>query len=274
MIELPEALVLADQIEKTCKGRIVKKVHGPSYLHKFTWFHGDAETYDAHLSGRQVTAARAFGIYVEISFGTDQKLNFNDGIHPRFLDAGTVVPEKYQLLITFTDGCALVFTVAMYGGFACHSGDFDNEYYRYSRERISPLSHEFTQSYFTDLLAGVKPTMSAKAFLATEQRIPGIGNGVLQDILLTARIHPKRKVQTLTSDEQQAMYRSVIDILSSMVKSGGRDTEKDLFGNPGGYRTLLSAKTWKSGCPVCGQNIEKQAYMGGSIYTCADCQPI
>ncbi|MGL5434257.1 MAG: endonuclease VIII [Lachnospiraceae bacterium] len=274
MIELPEAMVLAEQISKTCTGKTVKNVHGPSYLHKFTWFHGDAETYDGLLKGKQVTGAQAFGIYVEISLGQNDKLNFNDGIHARFLDADSAVPDRYQLLITFTDGCALVFTVAMYGGFACHQGGFDNKYYLHSRERVSPFAQDFTQLYFDELLSSVKPTMSAKAFLATEQRIPGIGNGVLQDILLTCRIHPKRKVQTLSEDECMTMYQSVKEVLSKMTEAGGRDTEKDLFGNSGGYQTLLSAKTYKSGCPVCGGTIEKQAYMGGTIYTCVNCQPI
>jgi formamidopyrimidine-DNA glycosylase len=43
--------------------------------------------------------------------------------------------------------------------------------------------------------------LSAKAFLATEQRIPGLGNGVLQDILFTAGIHPKRKMAAISEEE-------------------------------------------------------------------------
>lgn len=41
-----------------------------------------------------------------------------------------------------------------------------------------------------------------KAFLAAEQRFPGIGNGVLQDILLESGIHPKRKISTLRDLER------------------------------------------------------------------------
>ncbi len=274
MIELPEALILADQISRTCIGKTIKNVHGPSYVHKFTWFHGDAATYNDSLKDRQITAADAFGIYVEISLDNNYKLNFNDGINVRFLEAETKVPDRYQLLITFTDGCALVFTVAMYGGFSCHQGEFDNKYYLQSLASISPLSEAFTEAYFEELLASVKPSMNAKAFLATEQRIPGLGNGTLQDILLTCRVHPKRKIQSLSADECQAMYQAVKSVLRQMKEEGGRDTEKDLFGCSGGYQTLLSAKSYKKGCPVCGGPIDKQAYMGGSIYTCANCQPL
>jgi formamidopyrimidine-DNA glycosylase len=116
--------------------------------------------------------------------------------------------------------------------------------------------------------------MSVKAFLATEQRIPGLGNGVLQDILFHARIHPKRKMNTLSLQETHSLYEAVKSTLSEMAAKGGRDTEKDLFGCPGGYQSFLSKNTVGTPCPVCGTIIKKEAYLGGSIYYCEGCQPL
>ena len=59
-----------------------------------------------------------------------------------------------------------------------------------------------------------------------------------------------------------------------MVNYGGRDTEKDLFGNTGGYKTILSNKTVNKPCPKCSSKIIKKAYMGGSVYFCPKCQPL
>jgi formamidopyrimidine-DNA glycosylase len=59
-----------------------------------------------------------------------------------------------------------------------------------------------------------------------------------------------------------------------MAEKGGRDTEKDLFGNAGGYKTLLSKNTYKNPCPNCGNTIVKEAYLGGAIYFCPVCQPL
>jgi len=73
--------------------------------------------------------------------------------------------------------------------------------------------------------------------LAAEQRIPGLGNRTLQDILFNARIHPKKKVSTFTEDDKKHIYNSTKSTLKEMLSKGGRDTEKDLFGNPGGYIT-------------------------------------
>jgi formamidopyrimidine-DNA glycosylase len=114
--------------------------------------------------------------------------------------------------------------------------------------------------------------MSAKAFLATKQRIPGLGNGVLQDILFNAGIHPKTKIETLSDEKINDLYESVKSTLSEMTKKGSRDTEKDLFGNYGGYTTKLSKKTMGTPCPVCGSSIVRQAYLGGNVYFCPICQ--
>ena len=91
--------------------------------------------------------------------------------------------------------------------------------------------------------------MSVKAFLATEQRIPGLGNGVLQDILQQAGLHPRRKIGSMTEAYRKRMYESVVGTLEKMTAAGGRDTEKDLFGNKGGYQTLLSEMTTQSFSP-------------------------
>ena len=113
-----------------------------------------------------------------------------------------------------------------------------------------------------------------KAFLATEQRFPGIGNGTAQDILFRAGLHPKRKLATLAKDDQDRLLASIVSTLREMTDLGGRDTEKDLFGKLGGYRTSMSKNTLAAGCPLCGGKITKEAYLGGSVYYCPHCQPL
>ena len=76
-----------------------------------------------------------------------------------------------------------------------------------AKSKPSPLSKEFDEAYFEELsLANELQKLSVKAFLATEQRIPGLGNGVLQDILWKAKLHPKRKMNTLSGEEKAVMY--------------------------------------------------------------------
>jgi len=179
----------------------------------------------------------------------------------------------YQLLLRFNDQSLMACSVQMYGGLmAFAEGENQNPYYLVAGTKPSPLTEAFSADYFNELISSVKPTLSLKAFLATEQRIPGLGNGVLQDILYEVGIHPKRKVGTLSSDDAKALYLSIKQTLTSMVELGGRDTEKNLYGEPGGYQTRLSSKSQNEPCYKCGDIIHKESFMGGSIYYCGTCQ--
>ncbi|OQB24218.1 MAG: Formamidopyrimidine-DNA glycosylase [Firmicutes bacterium ADurb.Bin182] len=275
MLEIPEAVTAAAQINKTAAGKRILNVIAAHSSHKFAWYSGEPALYNALLSGRSIDAAAAVGGMVQIMAG-DSVLLLGDGVSLRFLEFGEPRPEKHQLLIEFEDGTALCASVQMYGGLWCFKdGEFDNPYYILAKEKPSPVTDRFDRHYFETILTRPENAgLSAKALLAAEQRIPGLGNGVLQDILFEARIHPKKKVNTFSQVEKEALYSSVKSVLLRMVESGGRDTEKDLFGNPGGYRTKLSRNTAGKPCPVCGTLIQKEAYMGGSVYFCGNCQKL
>ncbi|MHC1721425.1 MAG: endonuclease VIII [Clostridiaceae bacterium] len=274
MLEIPESNFISEQLNKTIKGKTVKNIYANKSTHKFAFFFGDPAKYQALLQGKNIGKAIALGGMIEIE-AEDARILFSDGANIRYFEAGEPLPEKHQLHIEFEDHTSLVCTIQMYGGlWAYKEGANDNPYYLAAKEKPSPLSDEFSESYFEKLIEGEKGTLSIKALLATEQRIPGLGNGVLQDILFKSGINPKTKLASLSKKDKNGLFRNVKHTLKEMTEKGGRDTEKDLFGNPGGYKTLMSGKSWKNPCPLCGGNIEKQAYMGGSIYYCKTCQPV
>jgi len=204
------------------------------------------------------------------------KLVVFDGINVRYYGESDRLPVKHQLHIEFDDLTSITCSVQMYGGMLLldESEEEEHGHYKSSKRKIKPLQPAFDEMYFESLMGNAKQTLSAKAFLATEQRIPGLGNGVLQDILFNARIHPRRKLASLSDDENQAMYVGVTQTLATMTAEGGRDTEKDIFGVNGEYVTKLSAKTKNNPCQACGSAIIREAYMGGNIYFCPVCQKI
>jgi formamidopyrimidine-DNA glycosylase len=273
MIEIPEAESLSKQLMETVGGKKIVGVVAGLSPHKFAWYHGEPKDYEALLRGKTIDTAIARGGMVEIRVG-DAVMLFTDGVVLKFHTGDEPRPKKHQLLIEFEDGTALSASVQMYGGLWCFKeGEFQNPYYDEARFKPSPLSDEFDRVYFDGLItADDVQKLSAKAFLATEQRIPGLGNGVLQDILYKAGIHPKRRIGTLTDGERETLFDSLKSTLKEMTARGGRDTTKDLFGRPGGYSTRLSQTTLDKPCPVCGGMIVKQSYMGGSIYFCDGCQ--
>ena len=274
MLELPECRVIARQLSETIAGKTIQSVVVDASPHGFAFYFGDPSTYNSALSGKTVGKAIPNCGQVEL-FIEDMRLCFNDGVNIRYFAPGEILPKKHQLLVAFTDGSALVCTVQMYGGMmAFPAGKSDNFYYKISKERPSPFLDAFNEAYFAELMSGVSQSMSLKAFLATEQRIPGLGNGVLQDILFHARLHPKAKLSSVSGSQRSELFKSVRKTLSDMAEHGGRDTEKDIFGTPGGYATALSSKTYMLPCSVCGGSILRQPYMGGNVYFCPVCQPL
>jgi formamidopyrimidine-DNA glycosylase len=272
MIELPEAYVLARQADQVLPGKRIRNAIANHSPHKFAWYSGDPANYPTLLNGKILGAAAAYGGHIEIKAG-DMLLVIGSGL--RYHPEGDELPAKHQLLLEFEDSSALSASIQMWGSLLCFpegekSGLPD---YLLAKARPSPLDDSFDRAYYQSLCDENTGKLSAKAFLATEQRIPGLGNGVLQDILWTARIHPKRKMAGLSPEEFDAMFTAVKTVLREMAFRGGRDTERDLFGCPGGYQTVLSKNTSGKPCPVCGTTIRKEPYLGGSIYYCERCQP-
>jgi len=274
MIEIPESMTIAKQLNETVFGKKICRVITNASPHKFAFYHGDPADYNALLAGQVIGDSFGIGAMIEITVG-DRRVVLGDGANLRYYDDSGKTPLKHQLLLELDDESALVCTVQMYGSvLAFMEGTYDNKYYLVVKEKPLPLADAFDRVYFDTLRTEGSDRISAKAFLATEQRIPGLGNGVLQDILFHAGIHPKRKMGTIKEIEFDRLFRSVKDTLAEMTRLGGRDTEKDLFGSAGGYRTLLSKNTVGKPCPLCGTDIQKASYLGGAVYWCPMCQPL
>ena len=276
MIEAPEARYLCEQLTETVVGKRITDVFIQFSPHKFAWFNGNSDEFAEWLVGKRINGAQSQGGMVEITI-EDKVLVLTDGVNLRYLTPGTKLPAKHQLLIAFEDESCLISSVRMYGGLMCYDKNAAtgmlSEYYRIAKSKPQVMTDAFSKEYFLGLIneEGAQKK-SAKAFLATEQTIPGLGNGVLQDILYHAHIHPKKKIATLTDKEKEYLFYQVKETMNDIYRQGGRSTESDLFGANGKYVACLSKDTAGKACPRCGETIVKENYLGGSIYYCRGCQ--
>lgn len=273
MLELSESYSIARQMRDTLKDKIVSEVVVLQSPHKFAWFWGERDRFEELLEGKQVTGGNSYGGIIELEL-EDVRVTCSDGAYPRYYDSPKKFPKKSQLLILFDDDTAVGVSVQMYGAIGIfEEGTCEEGYYLGSKAKTSPLTDGFTYEYFKQVYDQSKgKKVSAKAFLGTEQRFPGIGNGTLQDILYQAGLHPKCDMESLTEEEFHRLYTSTCDTIRKMCEEGGRDTETDLYGNHGGYQTWLSKKTVWTPCTKCGYELRKASYLGGTIYYCENCQ--
>lgn len=272
MLEIPESFTISKQITEHLKGKVIKDIEVMHTPHKFAFFKGDIRQYDSMLIGQKIEKAAYIGGLVEIDTHNTM-IFFGDGASPKYYDEKKKFPKKHQLILYFDDDTALAVSIQMYGEIGVFPiGECDDVYYLSSSSKLDPLSEEFTYEYFRGLYNESKKKMSVKSFLATEQRIPGLGNGVLQDILWNAGLDSRYDMKKMEEREFKVLFDSVKIMILKMCNDGGRNTEKDLFGNKGGYITKLSKNNLGEPCPKCGSEIYKTNYMGGTIYFCCNCQ--
>lgn len=270
MLELPESYTYAQQMAQMLTGKTVEQVIVEQTPHRFAFFSEHKNEYEALLKGHTVTGAKNLGGILELDFD-GCFIYFSDGAYPKYYDGEP--PKKHQLLIGAQDGTGFTVSVQMYGMLhAYRVGECRHDYYISSATRLNPLSAGFTFDYFKSLYEPNGKKLSAKAFLATEQRIPGLGNGVLQDILFAARIDPRFNMRDATQGDMFDLYDATCSVMKQMCEKGGRSTEKDFLGNLGGYECILSKNALGAPCPRCGTPVNKAAYMGGAVYFCENCQ--
>ena len=270
MIELTEALVLSRQINQSCLNKKIINISVNQNPHKMAWLNKDLNEYSNYLIGSSFKLAKSYGGMLEIDCDKCH-LVFTDGLQLTYCN-NIDLDIKHQLLIEFSDHTYFIASVRMYGGIWCYTDVFDNPYYFIAKKKPSLFSSGFSLDYFNQLISDSNESLSLKAFLATEQRIPGFGNGLCQDVLWKSKLHPKTKIRYLRKTDITKLYETMIDLTNEIVSLGGRDTEKDLFGNKGGYITKMSQSGINEGCPECGTSIIKENYLGGNIYTCPKCQ--
>jgi formamidopyrimidine-DNA glycosylase len=275
MIELPEAITIAKQMNATLSGREIAHVMVEQTPHKFAFYSRTPQEYAERLVTARLGYAQSTGPLILLTVEPDQLLVFGYGgerilFHP---DRSTL-PAKHQFLMEFSDGACLSVTVQGWGFCQLLEPNDLPGHPQLGQTHIEPLSEAFSldmfQDYFKTPAALGKKAL--KFFMISDPGVWGVGNGCLQDILFNARLDPRRQAASLNPAEQEHLYMAIRNTLGEMAALGGREDERDLFSQPGGYAVLMSNATAGQPCPNCGAAIQKISLLGGSCYYCPACQ--
>jgi formamidopyrimidine-DNA glycosylase len=275
MFELPELTIIARQMNQVLAGKAVREGRLGNTPHKFVWYDRTHEEFARLTRGAVVGEARARGKWLFMDLEPRHVLRLGEwGGRILYHQPPTQEPAKYHLLLSFEDGSLLSATTQMWGGVdLCNKGhELEGKYVQ--DMRATPVEPKFTWEYFQALpdAGGSGGKRSVKGLLTQEQLIPGLGNAIAQDIMFIAGLSPKRPIRALSDGDLRRLHEAVVGVVRDVIAAGGRDDEVDLFGQPGGYRRLMSARSVGAPCPRCGATIEKLQYMGGACYVCPECQ--
>jgi formamidopyrimidine-DNA glycosylase len=277
-IELPEAKILAEQMDKELRGKRVKSVHLQDYqkLQKLGFVNKDMRAFDRLVNGKvEFVKCRGSVIRVRLDNGSNLILAPEYGGIVLYHASEEAVPDKLHLRLDFSDGSVLTVRLTGMGVINALKDSELKRSYVYRRdfsEVLSPLDDEgFTFEGFSQLLTD-KNVMLKSVLVGKDAVLVGLGNTAFQDIIYRAKLHPKRKASELGKDERRALHNAIRLVVQERIRLGGKDQFTDLYGEQGRYTPAMGPNMKQQTCTSCGTSVEKMSLGGGQTYYCPDCQ--
>jgi formamidopyrimidine-DNA glycosylase len=277
-IELPEAKILADQMNKELRGKCVENYDLRDYerLQRIGFINIDIKCFDL-LANRKVESVISRGNTIRLKF--DGKLNIilspEYGGEVLYHSHRSTSAGKFHLRIDFSDKTALTVRLTSMGGIYVFKDDELIKSYTFKRdfnpEIFSPIDEAFTFNKFSRLLQDNCKALKS-VLVGKDAVLVGLSNSAFQDIIYRAKLHPKRKASELNEDERKALFNAVKFVLQERIRLNGKNQFSDLYNKRGRYVPAMGPNMKKANCPVCNTSIEELSLGGGKIFVCPKCQ--
>ncbi len=163
MFELPEYLTLAGQMNETLTGKTVRKGSLGNSPHKFVWYNRSHAEFEGLTQGKTVGEARVKGRWLFLPFEPGYVLVLGEcGGKVLYHPGGSPLPQKYHLLIEFSDGSALSAFTQMWGAMELYAAGEEQERQYIKGMRPTPVDPAFTQEYLDALVAELSSRREAQ----------------------------------------------------------------------------------------------------------------
>ena len=204
----------------------------------------------SEASGKQLLFRFSGGRWLGIHLGMSGKLK---------LGAPGGVPEKHDHLVIFQGRQALILSdYRMFGLVRVHFGTETPTWWRDLPPPI--LSDAFDRDALKEFLKR-HARAPIKSVLLRQERFPGIGNWMADEVLWRARIHPRCRAGQIRRVRISRLFRALKEVSSDALSVIGSD-----WGDP--PDSWLFNHRWKDGshCPKTGKALVRER-IGGRM-TC------
>jgi formamidopyrimidine-DNA glycosylase len=268
MPELPEISSRAREMQKELTGKTIKKIEvlQPKCLNvskkKFTTALAGAKLLKTTYHGKWLFTDTTKG-YLLINMGMGGELLLVDS---------KSMPEKWRIAFHFKDRTTLAVNFWWFG-YTHYAAEGKLDKHTMSA-KLGPNAIDVTRAELREMLQGRRGAV--KSFLLNQERIAGIGNAYVHDILFLAGLHPQRIINTFTDDEIEALWDGIQKGLKPSLRKRGAFYERDLYGKPGGFKMKDILVGYREGkpCPSCGEKVVKIKTGSTPSFICPKCQPL
>jgi len=169
-------------------------------------------------------------------------------------------PKYSKVIFQFNNGYSLAYiSIRMFGKLDLA----DSLEKLRKRKKLGPDAYKMS---FDEFQIAIKSrTAIMKSALLNQSILSGIGNIYSDEILFKAKLHPKRKINTLNDNELEKLFKSIKEVLEYGIKHKGElYTYSDSF--------LIPHRSKEEKCPECGSSIERYEISGRHGFFCPKCQ--
>ncbi|MFX1531239.1 MAG: DNA-formamidopyrimidine glycosylase family protein [Promethearchaeota archaeon] len=276
-IELPEAYILAEQMNKELIGKQIKSYNLQDYerLQRIGFLNENINEFNL-LIDCKIISIISRGNLIRVVLNNDLNLLIGPEYGGRVLyhKDNKKIPNRIHLKIEFDDNTILTIRLTGMGLiYAIRNIDLEKSYL-YKRDFsniLSPLEENFTLKYFSELVKtrkrGIKSILVGKDAI-----LVGLSNSAFQDILYRAKLYPKVKSSNLTEQQRKKLFEAIKTVVNERIRYGGKFQFVDLYGNKGQYIPAMGPNMKAKTCIECDSVIEKLSVGGGQVYYCPICQ--
>lgn len=144
---------------------------------------------------------------------------------------------------------------------------------------VEPLSAGLSVHALSAILR--KRRRMLKPLLLDQRIIAGLGNIYVDEALWSARLHPRRRADTVSGDQVKRLRRSIVKVLKQGIENrgtslgAGKGNFQTVSRNAGNNSMFLSVFR-KTGhpCPRCKTPIQRTLVGQRSTHICPACQPL
>src|SRR5688572_11927846 len=271
MPELPEVETIKEDLRELVVGSELEQaeVLAPSLVEQ-----PSAEEFVGRLEGADITGARRRAKHLILELDTGDSLVFQLKIGGQLLLVPPVEePETALMLVLHLDSDRRLFLRDETGFTRARLLDADELEERLSSLGPEPFEREFDAGYLQRVIGSRRAQI--KPLLLDQKVVSGIGNIYADEILYDARLHPRRKANTLSEDEWEVLHAAIRSNLAAGIEHRGTTVRlyKDVLGRPGEHQNYLRVfEKHGQPCPGCEGEVVREKVSGRPSHFCPACQ--
>ncbi|MDP8948417.1 MAG: DNA-formamidopyrimidine glycosylase [Actinomycetota bacterium] len=272
MPELPEV----ETIKEDLRGLVVgSRIEGAEVLDPSLVEQPSLEKFVRRITGVRITGARRRAKHLVVELDSGDALVFQLKIGGQLLLVPPVEePRAALMLVLSLEEDRRLFLRDQTGFSRARLLDADELEGRLSSLGPEPLSAGFGVEYLRETLGPRRAQI--KPLILDQRVISGIGNIYADEILFDARLHPRRKANTLSAQEWEALHGAIRGNLAAGVEHRGTTVRlyKDVLDRPGEHQNYLRVfEKHGKPCPgACGGVVVRESVGGRPTHYCPECQ--